>query len=65
MRRRRPTSRCAWRGSTRCPETALQELDGIVERQTKEATTIKTAKLGGVKAAADMINLLGHRARRR
>ena len=41
------------------PETALQELDGIVERQTKEATTIKTAKLGGVKAAADMINLLG------
>ncbi len=42
------------------PETALQELDGIVERQTKEATTIKTAKLGGVKAAADMINLLGN-----
>jgi flagellar motor switch protein FliG len=41
------------------PETALQELDGIVERQTKEATTVKTAKLGGVKAAADMINLLG------
>jgi flagellar motor switch protein FliG len=42
------------------PETALQELDGIVERQAKEATTIKTAKLGGVKAAADMINLLGN-----
>jgi flagellar motor switch protein FliG len=42
------------------PETALQELDGIVERQTKEATTIKTSKLGGVKAAADMINLLGN-----
>jgi flagellar motor switch protein FliG len=41
------------------PETALQELDSIVERQTKEATAIKTAKLGGVKAAADMINLLG------
>src|SRR5688572_694269 len=41
------------------PETALQELDGIVERQTKEATAVKTAKLGGVKAAADMINLLG------
>jgi flagellar motor switch protein FliG len=42
------------------PETALQELDGIVERQTKEATAIKTAKLGGVQAAADMINLLGN-----
>lgn len=41
------------------PETALQELDGIVERQTKEATTVKTTKLGGVKAAAEMINLLG------
>jgi len=41
------------------PETALQELDSIVERQAKEAATIKTAKLGGVKAAADMINLLG------
>jgi flagellar motor switch protein FliG len=42
------------------PETALLELDVIVERQTKEATTTKTAKLGGVKAAADMINLLGN-----
>jgi flagellar motor switch protein FliG len=42
------------------PETALQELDSIVERQAKEATTVKTAKLGGVKAAADMINLLGN-----
>jgi flagellar motor switch protein FliG len=41
------------------PETALQELDSIVERQTKEATAVKTAKLGGLKAAADMINLLG------
>jgi flagellar motor switch protein FliG len=41
------------------PETALQELDAIVERQTKEASSIKTARLGGVKAAADMINLLG------
>jgi len=41
------------------PETALQELDAIVERQTKEAATVKTARLGGVKAAADMINLLG------
>ena len=41
------------------PETALQELDALVERQTKEATALKTAKLGGVKVAADMINLLG------
>jgi flagellar motor switch protein FliG len=41
------------------PETALQELDSIVERQAKEAPAPKTAKLGGDKAAADMINLLG------
>jgi flagellar motor switch protein FliG len=41
------------------PETALQELDAIVERQTKEAATLKTAKLGGVKAAAEIVNLLG------
>jgi flagellar motor switch protein FliG len=41
------------------PETALQELDGIVERQAKEATAVKTAKLGGVKATAEMINLTG------
>ena len=41
------------------PETALQELDAIVDRQTKEATAVKTTRIGGVKAAADMINLLG------
>ncbi len=41
------------------PETALQELDAIVDRQTKEAAALKTARLGGIKAAADMINLLG------
>jgi flagellar motor switch protein FliG len=41
------------------PESALQELDALVERQTKEVAAIKTARLGGVKAAADMINLLG------
>jgi flagellar motor switch protein FliG len=40
------------------PETALQELDAIVERQTKETVALRTARLGGVKAAADMINLL-------
>jgi flagellar motor switch protein FliG len=41
------------------PETALQELDAIVERQTKEATSLKTARIGGLRAAADVINLLG------
>lgn len=41
------------------PESALQELDALVERQTKEVAAIKTARIGGVKAAADMINLLG------
>lgn len=40
------------------PETALQELDAIVERQAQEATALKTAKLGGVRAAADILNLL-------
>lgn len=40
------------------PETALQELDAIVERQTQEVAALKTAKLGGVRAAADIINLL-------
>jgi len=40
------------------PEAALQELDAIVERQTKEAVAVRTARLGGVKAAADMINFL-------
>jgi flagellar motor switch protein FliG len=40
-------------------ETALQELDAIVERQTKEAAGLKTSRLGGVKAAADVLNLLG------
>jgi flagellar motor switch protein FliG len=40
------------------PETALQELDALVERQTKETAALRTARLGGVKSAADMINLL-------
>jgi flagellar motor switch protein FliG len=40
-------------------ESALQELDALVDRQTKEAAALKTARLGGVKVAADMINLLG------
>jgi flagellar motor switch protein FliG len=41
------------------PETALQELDALVEKQTKETAALRTARLGGVKSAADMINLLG------
>jgi flagellar motor switch protein FliG len=40
------------------PETALQELDVIVERQTKEAVALRTTRLGGIRAAADIINLL-------
>jgi flagellar motor switch protein FliG len=41
------------------PESALQELDAIVERQTKETVAVRSARLGGVKTAADMINFLG------
>lgn len=40
------------------PETALQELDALVEQQTREGTPPTTARLGGLRAAADMINLL-------
>ncbi len=40
------------------PETALEELDAIVERQTQEAVSLRTARLGGIRAAADIINLL-------
>ncbi len=40
------------------PETALQELDAIVDRQTKETAALRSSKLGGVRAAADIINLL-------
>lgn len=40
------------------PETALQELDALVEQQTRETATLTTARIGGVRAAADMINLL-------
>jgi flagellar motor switch protein FliG len=40
------------------PESALHELDALVERQTKEAVAIRAARLGGVKAAADIINFL-------
>jgi flagellar motor switch protein FliG len=40
------------------PESALQELDTIVDKQTRETVALRTARLGGVRAAADVINLL-------
>jgi len=40
------------------PETALQELDTIVDQQTRETIALRTARLGGVKVAADMLNRL-------
>lgn len=40
------------------PETALQELDAIVEKQTQAAVSLRTAKIGGIRTAADIINFL-------
>jgi flagellar motor switch protein FliG len=40
------------------PETALKELDAIVDQQAKEAAQSRSARLGGIRAAADIINLL-------
>ena len=40
------------------PESALAELDALVERQARESAGLRTARLGGVRAAADIINLL-------
>jgi flagellar motor switch protein FliG len=40
------------------PETALKELDTIVDQQARETAALRTARLGGVRVAADMINLL-------
>src|SRR5690606_35727150 len=40
------------------PESALAELDALVERQARESAELRTARLGGVRAAADIINLL-------
>lgn len=40
------------------PETALKELDAIVEKQTQEAAVLRTSRLGGVKATADILNLM-------
>lgn len=40
------------------PESALAELDALVERQARDSAALRTARLGGVRAAADIINLL-------
>lgn len=44
------------------PETALEELDSIVDQQTRETVALRTARLGGIRAAADVINLLPREA---
>jgi len=44
------------------PETALEELDSIVDQQTRETVALRTARLGGVRVAADVINLLPREA---
>src|SRR5690606_34861613 len=40
------------------PETALKELDAIVDERTQDASSHKKLRLGGVRAAADILNLL-------
>lgn len=40
------------------PETALKELDRLVDQQTTETMALRTARLGGVRAAADVITRL-------
>ncbi|MCU7906445.1 MAG: flagellar motor switch protein FliG [Candidatus Thiodiazotropha sp. (ex Epidulcina cf. delphinae)] len=37
---------------------ALQELDGILEKQFSGATNVKSSSLGGVKTAAEILNML-------
>jgi flagellar motor switch protein FliG len=39
-------------------ETALDELDSIVDQQTQEAESLRSARVGGIRVAADIINLL-------
>ncbi len=41
------------------PESALEELDDIVDQQTREAMNLRSAKVGGLRSAADIINLMG------
>ncbi len=40
------------------PETALKQLDEIVDSQTRETRALRSTRLGGVRVAADIINLL-------
>jgi len=44
------------------PESALEELDDIVDQQTREAMNLRSAKVGGLRSAADIINLMGSEA---
>lgn len=44
------------------PESALEELDDIVDQQTREAMNLRSAKVGGLRSAADIINLMGTEA---
>jgi flagellar motor switch protein FliG len=39
-------------------ETALKELDQIVDQQTRETIALRTARLGGIRVAADMLTRL-------
>ena len=41
------------------PESALEELDEIVDQQTRQALNLRSAKVGGLRSAADIINLMG------
>jgi flagellar motor switch protein FliG len=40
------------------PETALKELDAIVDQQTQETIALRTARLGGIRVAADVLSRL-------
>ncbi|MDX1561426.1 MAG: flagellar motor switch protein FliG [Gammaproteobacteria bacterium] len=39
-------------------ETALQELDNIVDQQTRQTIELRTARMGGIRFAADMVGRL-------
>lgn len=43
------------------PETALDELDAIVDQQTQETESLRSTRVGGVRVAADIINMLDDR----
>jgi flagellar motor switch protein FliG len=40
------------------PESALKALDEIVDRQTEAAVELRSSRVGGIRVAADIINLL-------